>query len=163
MDNDPESCLADDNKDTLYTEDDANDGDTYSDVGFRFRLVFMVSFAASALQVVIGTISSFIGEGIITSFIFMINASSNIVLIFIWIYGFICRFTHDGEVCSGDYLGDNDSTEGYLMSQGWFMKWFGYFFLAVLALFFLAGFFFAKDLYKYDKKRRHAALNEEEE
>ena len=59
MDDDPESCLADDNQDKLYTEDDANNDDTYQDVGFRFRLVFMVSFAASAIQVVMGTITSF--------------------------------------------------------------------------------------------------------
>ena len=103
------------------------------------------------------------GEGVISSFIFMINVCSNVVLLFIWIYGFICRFTHTGEVCSGDYLSDKDSIDGYLMSQGWFMKWFGYFFLVVLALFFLLGFFFAKDLHKYDKKRRHDALNEEDE
>ena len=76
----------------------------------------MVSFVASALQVVLGTTRSFISEGFFSSFIFMANAASNLVLVFIWIYGFICRFTHSGEVCSGDYLGSKDSTDGYLMS-----------------------------------------------
>ena len=43
------------------------------------------------------------------------------------------------------------------------MKWFGYFFLAVLVVVVLSGFCLARDVYKYDKKRRHSTLNEEED
>ena len=83
-------------------------------------------------------------------------------MFFIWIYAFTCRFTHSGEVCSGDFLDDKESTDGYLLSQGMFIKWFGYFFLAVLVLIVLLGFLFAKDLRSYDKKRRHAQLEDED-
>ena len=31
----------------------------------------------------------------------------------VWIFLIIVRFSHAGKVCSGDYLGENDSTEGY--------------------------------------------------
>ena len=34
------------------------------------------------------------------------------------IVGLISRFSHTGKVCSGDYLGETESTEGYLMTQG---------------------------------------------
>ena len=41
-----------------------------------------------------------------------------------WVMGFatlaalIIRFQHSGKVCSGDYLEENESTEGYLIDQG---------------------------------------------
>ena len=78
----------------------------------------MVSFLASAVQVVCGTITSFLEDGSLNAFFFLVCSAANIVLAFVWVYGFICRFTHDGEVCSGDFLSTNDSTEGYLIAQG---------------------------------------------
>ena len=36
----------------------------------------------------------------------------------------VSRFSHAGRVCSGDYLGFNDPTTGYLVDQGSFLKTF---------------------------------------
>ena len=32
--------------------------------------------------------------------------------------GVIIRFSHSGRVCSGDFLGEAESTEGYMVTQG---------------------------------------------
>ena len=47
LDEDPESCLANDDQDTRIAHEDANAEDIYEDVGYRFRLVFTISFYAS--------------------------------------------------------------------------------------------------------------------
>ena len=47
----------------------------------------------------------------------------------------IIRFSHAGKVCSGDYLAENDLTEGYTTEQGRFVKIIFYFFLYTIAIF----------------------------
>ena len=51
----------------------------------------------------------------------------------VWIYLIIVRFSHSGKVCSGDYLAENDITEGYAIEQGRFIKIIFYIFLYMMA------------------------------
>ena len=39
----------------------------------------------------------------------------------IWIYLFINRFSHAGQVCSGDFLSNKEAPEGYCPAQGRFI------------------------------------------
>ena len=41
-----------------------------------------------------------------------------------WCYLFVHRLNHEGEVCSGDFLGYNASHEGYLINTGLFIIFF---------------------------------------
>ena len=53
----------------------------------------------------------------------------------VWIILIIVRFSHPGKVCSGDYLLENESNDGYLVEQGRFVKIVFYFFLYSIAIF----------------------------
>ena len=47
----------------------------------------------------------------------------NYVVFFAWVFAFYNRLSHAGRVCSGDYLEDGDSTAGFLIMQGLFIKY----------------------------------------
>ena len=157
-DTDPESCLASDDQNSRVMKPEA-DGE-YDDVGYRFRLVFTISFYVSVLQIVSAAVSGLIKNELINMVLFMCNALFVVVMFVTWIYAFICRFSHSGQVCSGDFLKENESSDGYLTSQGTFIKWFGYLFLAVLMITLCMTGFFVKSMFQEDRRktRPHSKL-----
>ena len=40
----------------------------------------------------------------------------------IWVYLFVVRFKETGNICSGDYLEENESDKGYTTDMGLFIK-----------------------------------------
>ena len=162
-DSDPEQCLASDDQNSIITKPQADE--EYEDVGYRFRLVFTISFYASVFQIVSAAVSGLIKSDIVYTVLFMGNGLMVFVMFMTWIYAFICRFSHSGMVCSGDYLKPNESSEGYLTSQGFFIKWFGYLFLTVIIASACMGGFFVRSLFTEDKRKTmpHSKLQEEED
>ena len=53
--------------------------------------------------------------------------------------GVFIRFSHGGKVCSGDYLGEGESTEGYLVQQGSMLAALLYIWLSVFIIGLLAA------------------------
>ena len=53
--------------------------------------------------------------------IFMYALASLVELV-LWAYLIVVRFTHQGSVCSGDYLLRSKPTAGYMIVQGRFIK-----------------------------------------
>ena len=70
----------------------------------------------------IGTVVNFITSDIIRKLMFLMLALMNYGVIFAWVFLFYVRMQHSGKVCSGDYLEESDSREGYLIEQGRFIK-----------------------------------------
>ena len=52
--------------------------------------------------------------------------------------GIFMRFSHSGKVCSGDYLGETESTEGYLVTQGSMLAGILYIWLTIFSIGILA-------------------------
>ena len=104
FDGDPEQCLASDDSDLRVAKPVS--GESYEDVGYRFRLVFSVSFYAALMQIATATLGGVFTTEPMSSALFSINGLMSLIVFFIWIYGFICRFSHSGCVCSADYLPD---------------------------------------------------------
>ena len=106
FDSDPDVCVASDNKDVKVASS-ASDG---TDVGTRFRHCFEWLFYLSVLMMTISlTIACCKSAGLRKAF-GVIGMLAQWALTIIVLVLLISRFRHSGRVCSGDFLGDNDST-----------------------------------------------------
>ena len=84
---------------------------------------------------VIGSATYMASSDEVRKLMFLVLALMNYAVIFAWIYAFYVRMQHSGKVCSGDFLEDSDSKEGFLVQQGIFIK---YAIACFLTLFILA-------------------------
>ena len=50
------------------------------------------------------------------------------------IIGIFTRFSHLGKVCSGDFLGEAESAEGYMVVQGTMLAILGYVWISLFGL-----------------------------
>ena len=94
------------------------DEEKYIDVGARFTRVFDICFWASIFILISGVIHTIFRHKFVR-----IPARTAVVMaqwtLFVTVVvGLFSRFAHTGKVCSGDFLADAESTEGYLVTQG---------------------------------------------
>ena len=83
----------------------------FSEVGDRFRTCFHILFFTCLLQI---TMIILITQDVVPRLLSAIMILTSYTYALVWIYLIIVRFSHSGKVCSGDYLSENDSKEGYL-------------------------------------------------
>ena len=135
LDSDPEDCEASDEQDYRFGIGSKLHEERFIDVGGRYRLTFRIAFFAYLAMTVIGSATYVISSDAIRKLMFLILALMNYAVVFAWIFAFYVRMQHSGKVCSGDYLEDSDSREGYLIEQGRFIK---YAMICILTLFTVA-------------------------
>ena len=124
LDRDPEQCEASDINDIRFGSLGAQSREErFIDIGERFRIIFEVNFFGYLSMTVIGTATYIISEETTRKFMFFLLAVLNYCVFFAWVFAFYVRTQHSGKVCSGDFLRDGDSTEGYLIDQGRFIKY----------------------------------------
>ena len=107
-DSDPEVCMATDENDLKFKT--GKDIDRYVDVGEEFRLFFDVAFYGYLAQIALGTFSYTNLDKIMREFVFLLIVLLSYAIFVAWIWGFYCRMSHSGQVCSGDFLDDGAST-----------------------------------------------------
>ena len=141
-DSDPESCIATNEYEKRVVfqgtseewEGITIDEDKYIDVGERFGRVFDACFYASLVLLISGMIHT------VTRHKYARLGARAAVVMAQWtifvsiIMGLVSRFMHTGKVCSGDYLADDMSTEGYMMTQGLMLSLVLYTWLTVLVM-----------------------------
>ena len=84
---------------------------------------------------VIGSATYVVSSDPVRKLMFLLLALMNYAVVFAWIFAFYVRMQHSGKVCSGDFLEDSESREGYLIEQGRFIK---YAMICILTLFTVA-------------------------
>ena len=148
FDSDPESCYANSTLDPKHRLQKPPGNTWYDDPGWSLRFGFGWLFFLIVLEAA-GSVANRIyykmkeekekeywfswkedADWYITWFLMRPLLISQVVA---WVYLFIIRFKETGKICSGDYLGDEESTEGYLNDKGQFLEWYLYF-LIVFAI-----------------------------
>ena len=114
---------------------DTRQNPQYVNVGERFRRCFELFFFVCLLQLAMLTFMQAFGREYIRRTLSILIVFATYAFYLVWLYLIVIRFSHSGKVCSGDYLSENDSTGGYLIQQGFFIKVVFYFFLYSIALF----------------------------
>ena len=113
FDSDPEVCYATDENDFKFKK--GNDEERYVDVGEEFRLFFEIGFFGYLAQVALGLLTYASLEKVIRQVVFFVLTLLSYAIFMAWIWGFYCRMSHSGCVCSGDFLEGNESTQGFLI------------------------------------------------
>ena len=113
FDNDPEVCMATDENDIKFKK--GNIEDKYIDVGEEFRWFFEIAFFGYVAHIALGMFTYLKLDRIIRHAVFFIITLLSYAIFMAWIWGFYCRMSHSGRVCSGDFLDDNESDKGFLI------------------------------------------------
>ena len=121
FDKDPEECMASDETDAKFHQGDQDSA--FVDVGADFRYFFEIACFGHVAQVALGVLTQLPLQREIRHLAFLLIALLGYAIFMAWIWGFYCRMSHEGRVCSGDFLDDGASEEGYLIEQGMFIKW----------------------------------------
>ena len=113
-DNDPETCYAASDQDRrIATKLNV------VDVGKQFGQIFRVAFCAAAANLASGIVYAAFSNKTVRKVCRLSYTFATWLILFSVIIGIYFRyFTHGGKVCSGDYLEENESTDGYLISKG---------------------------------------------
>ena len=143
-DNDPDSCIATEEfqKRVVFEGDWSGvqrDESKYIDIGGRFDNIFHICFWAAFMIVLSGVAHTVFRMKTVRLPARVISAISVWAMLLCTIVGIFIRFSHSGKVCSGDYLGDNESTEGYLVTQGSMLAALLYVWITIFALGLLAA------------------------
>ena len=116
FDSDPEQCEASDENDYRFGLSKNHTAEVRNiDVGLRFRLIFGIAFYAYLTMTLIGAATYCLTSDAVRKLAFLILALMNYAVVFAWVFAFYVRLQHSGKVCSGDYLEDFESREGYLL------------------------------------------------
>ena len=125
QDSDPEDCFTIPDNDHLMTTSQKKD-DEEVNVGPRFRHCFEVLFLTHLLCLVAVILIRTVPPQAARKIYFAVPPIILPVLLITHLVLFYSRFVHSGRVCSGDYLDltskGGDSGDGYLLSQGSFIK-----------------------------------------
>ena len=78
------------------------------------RTVFDVGFYAAATLLISGAIHMAIRTKYVRLPVRVIGVLAHWVVFGATIAAFIVRYRHSGKVCSGDYLADDEASDGYL-------------------------------------------------
>ena len=110
LDNDAVTCFANDDNDERLPEDSQASKD-YVDIGTRFHYCFAALFFMTIIQATISFFAYSVGKTTnddtaapIYRLAIFFYAMASLCELLIWIYLIIQRFTHEGRVCSGDFL-----------------------------------------------------------
>ena len=85
------------------------------DVGSRFRICFMVLFYSSLACLFVSLVVSCVRSEALQKCLSILAAIGQYTLTLCVLFLFVTRYRHTGRVCSGDFLKDTDSEEGYLV------------------------------------------------
>ena len=107
----------------------------YTDVGDRFFTIFTVAFYLAIVVFCCGLLHTMCRSKYIRLPIRSVSVLSSFALTGCMLALVVCRFIHSGRVCSGDFLDENESTEGYMTTTG--------FMIACVALLYIGIFSFA--------------------
>ena len=91
-------------------------------VGERFRFCFEILFLTHIFSIISLVLIRTAPPKVARSIYFVVPSVVLPILLLANLVLFFVRFVHSGRVCSGDYLDKTDSTTGYLISQGTFIK-----------------------------------------
>ena len=94
------------------------DEDKYIDIGLRFGNVFDFCFYAAVILAVCGVAHTVFKNRMVRLPARTLSVMAMWTMFLSTLVGIFMRFSHGGKVCSGDYLGETESTEGYLVAQG---------------------------------------------
>ena len=104
-----------------------------TDVGHRFYKIFTVTFWSSMI-ILIGGMLNIIQHREIRVLAKGVAALAYWVTILTLAIGIAMRYMHSGKVCSGDFLEENSSTDGYLIEQGKMFKVLFYIFVVFMSV-----------------------------
>ena len=122
MDNDADTCFANDSDDERLADGaSADPSKGYVDVGQRYHLCFAALFFMTVIQATISFFAYSIGkttgdyaaaEPVYKLAIFF-YAMASLCELLIWLWLIFTRFSHEGRVCSGDFLSNRTAPAGY--------------------------------------------------
>ena len=138
-DSDPDSCIATQEfqKRVVFQGDWTGieiDEDKYIDIGTRFGHIFDICFYAAVMLALSGIAHTMFRNKLVRLPARGVSAISMWAMFLCTLVGIFVRFSHSGKVCSGDYLGESESTEGYLVTQGSMLAGILYIWITVFAL-----------------------------
>ena len=113
FDDDPEACFASNASDQRLITNINPEHDT--DVGSTFRTCFSVLFYTSLACLFVSLVISCVKSETLQKCLSILAALAQYSLTFCVLFLFVTRYRHPGRVCSGDFLKDTDSEEGYLI------------------------------------------------
>ena len=128
--NDPLDCYANDSSDNAIDEGDTEGMKSATNIGGIFQLSFQVLFFMTIIEVVISlfayTLSSNMNSQANAEPVYQLAiffyAMASLMEVILWIYLFFTRFSHPGQVCSGDFISRNKADNQYCRVQGLFIK-----------------------------------------
>ena len=121
IDGDADTCFANDSDDSRLKDDASVDAaKSYTDIGQRYHFSFAALFFMTIIQATIAFFAYSIGrssvheaaEPVYKLAIFF-YAMASLLEFCIWIWLIFTRFTHEGRVCSGDFLSNRTPPLGY--------------------------------------------------
>ena len=127
FDGDPNDCYANGESDDRVDQDEASRKSMLStvNVGGTFSVLFKVLFFMTLVEVCISLFAYSISvhhtkaqAKPVFKFAVFTYAMASLIEVFIWIYLFILRFSHEGQVCSGDFLPRSKPQTGYVTAHG---------------------------------------------
>ena len=127
---DPLECWANDTSENAIQEEDREGMKTATNIGGTFGFVFQILFFMTIIEVVISLFAYTIAsnqqakanaEPVFQLAIFF-YAMASLMEVLLWLYLFVIRFSHEGQVCSGDYLSRAKSHNQYCRTTGLFVK-----------------------------------------
>ena len=162
MNKDPVNCYANDTDDQAIDENTAeqkqiNDS---TNIGAKFQLTFQILFFMTVIEAVISLFAHQIArivhdkksaEPVLQLAIFF-YAMASLVEVILWLYLFAIRFSHAGQVCSGDFLSRKKASGQYVRMQGLFIK--------VVALLIIGAICCAVFLVPYLSKRQKKGMQQ---
>ena len=133
MSGDPNDCYANDDSDDRISESDSSGTKLSSatNVGSSFVLIFKVLFFLTLIEAFISVFAYSVhvqtnsnrahSEPVYKMAVFF-YAIASLFEVLLWIYLFVLRFSHAGQVCSGDFLSRTKPSDGYTTAHGRFIK-----------------------------------------
>ena len=136
---DPKHCIASDEFDKRvefkgdWTVMPAMDG-KYTDAGERFFTIFTVAFYASIVCLCGGILHTICHTKFIRLPVRSVTVLASFCVTGCVLASIVCRFIHSGRVCSGDFLDENESTEGYLTTSGFMIACVTFLYIGIFGL-----------------------------
>lgn len=135
---DPDHCYASDFSNFRVTDLHDKRTDDFVDVGERFSIIFTIAYFSALTIFVMGILHCF-NHKHVRIFARAIGTIANNVMGIAVIIGLVFRMIHSGKVCSGDFIADKDSKDGYLITQGFILMLVIYIYIASCCFFVLIG------------------------
>ena len=132
MNKDPVNCYANETDDQAIDEAtaDSKTMNESTNVGAKFQLCFQLLFFMTVIEGVISLFAHQISKVVkdkrsadpVLQLAIFFYAIASLMEVLLWLYLFAIRFSHAGQVCSGDFLARKKASGGYVRIQGIFIK-----------------------------------------